>query len=97
MRSANQDDRFVLLPPEGRSLYRLAEHLRKLIPMIAANDIRRFPEHKATRVALFEAAHVMLTRSKHWSKLKAWAVAVAKRRGAKRAKVALARKMAVKA
>jgi hypothetical protein len=62
--------------------------------MIAANDIRRFPEHKATRVALFEAAHVMLTRSKHWSKLKAWAVAVATRREAKRAKVALARKIA---
>jgi len=37
----------------------------------------------------------MLTRSTHWSKLKAWAVAVAKRRGAKRAKVALARKIAV--
>jgi transposase len=30
-----------------------------------------------------------------WSKLKAWAVAVAKRRGAKRAKVALARKIGV--
>ena len=49
----------------------------------------------SVRVALFEAAHVMLTRSTHWSKLKAWAVAVAKRRGAKRAKVALARKIAV--
>lgn len=47
------------------------------------------------RVALFEAAHVMMTRVASWSKLKAWAVAVAKRHGAKRAKVALARKIGV--
>jgi transposase len=49
----------------------------------------------AVRVALFEAAHVLMTRVARWSKLKAWAVAVAKRRGAKRAKVALARKIGV--
>jgi len=49
----------------------------------------------SVRVALFEAAHVMMTRVASWSKLKAWAVAVAKRRGAKRAKVALARKISV--
>jgi transposase len=49
----------------------------------------------SVRVALFEAAHVMMTRVASWSKLKAWAVAVAKRRGAKRAKVALARKIGV--
>ena len=49
----------------------------------------------SVRVALFEAAHVMMTRVASWSKLKAWAVTVAKRRGAKRAKVALARKIGV--
>jgi transposase len=49
----------------------------------------------SVRVALFEAAHVLMTRVTTWSKLKAWAVAVAKRRGAKRAKVALARKIGV--
>lgn len=49
----------------------------------------------SVRVALFEAAHVLMTRVAAWSKLKAWAVAVAKRRGAKRAKVALARKIGV--
>jgi len=47
------------------------------------------------RVALFEAAHVLMTRVAKWSKLRAWAVAVAKRRGSKRAKVALARKIGV--
>lgn len=47
------------------------------------------------RVALFEAAHVMLTRVARWFPLKAWAMRVATRRGAKRAKVALARKLAV--
>lgn len=49
----------------------------------------------SVRVALFEAAHVMMTRVARWSSLKAWAMAVARRRGAKRAKVALARKLAV--
>jgi transposase len=48
-----------------------------------------------TRVALFEAAHVMMTRVVRWNPLKAWAMRVAARRGAKRAKVALARKLAV--
>lgn len=49
----------------------------------------------SVRVALFEAAHVMMTRVAAWSSLKAWAMAIARRRGAKRAKVALARKLAV--
>jgi transposase len=49
----------------------------------------------SVRVALFEAAHVIMTRVASWSKLKAWAMNVAKRRGAKRAKVALARKLGV--
>lgn len=48
----------------------------------------------AGRLALFEAAHVIMTRVTRWSALKAWAVRVAQRRGAKRAKVALARKLA---
>lgn len=49
----------------------------------------------SVRVALFEAAHVIMTRVAAWSALKAWAMNVAKRRGAKRAKVALARKLGV--
>jgi transposase len=47
------------------------------------------------RAVLYEAAHVMLTRSSRFSSLKRWALAVAGRRGLKRAKVALARKLAV--
>jgi transposase len=47
------------------------------------------------RTALYEAAHIMLTRAGRFSALKRWALAVAKRRGMKRAKVALARKLAV--
>jgi transposase len=46
------------------------------------------------RTALYEAANVMLTRAGRFSALKRWALAVAKRRGMKRAKVALARKLA---
>jgi transposase len=45
------------------------------------------------RTALYEAAHIMLTRATRFSVLKRWAVDVAKRRGMKRAKVALARSL----
>jgi transposase len=47
------------------------------------------------RTVLFEAAHVMLLRVQRFSALKAWALRVARSRGLKRAKVALARKLAV--
>lgn len=47
------------------------------------------------RTALYEAASVMLTRTVRFSGLKAWAMAVAKRRGMKKARVALARKLGV--
>jgi len=47
------------------------------------------------RTALFQAANAMLNRLTRFSALKAWALRVAKLRGVKRAKVALARKLAV--
>jgi transposase len=47
------------------------------------------------RTALYEAAHVILTRPVRGSSLKSWAMRVAKRAGMRRAKVALARKLAV--
>ena len=47
------------------------------------------------RTALYEAANVLLARITQFSKLKRWGMDVAKRRGSKRAKVALARKIAV--
>ena len=47
------------------------------------------------RTALYEGAHIMLTRAVRFSTLKRWAMGVAKRRGMKRAKVALARKLGV--
>ncbi len=47
------------------------------------------------RAYLFEAAHTLLTRVKRWSALKAWAARLARRVGAGKAKVALARKLAV--
>src|SRR5262245_54267930 len=46
------------------------------------------------RVILYEAAQSML-RSKKWSWLKAWAMQIARRRGMKKAIVALARRLAV--
>ena len=47
------------------------------------------------RVMLYEAAQVMLVRSVKWSWLKAWAMQLARRRGMKKAIVALARRLAV--
>jgi transposase len=47
------------------------------------------------RTALYEAANALLLRVHRFSTLKRWAMAVAKRRGMKRAKVALAHKLAV--
>ena len=47
------------------------------------------------RQALYEAANVLLTRTSRWSALKGWGMGVAKRAGLRRAKVAVARKLAV--
>lgn len=50
----------------------------------------------AVRSALFEAAHIMLIKPlKGCTKLKGWAMRIARRAGMKKAKVALARKLAV--
>jgi transposase len=50
----------------------------------------------AVRTALFEAAHIMLVKPiKGCSQLKSWAMRIARRSGMKKAKVALARKLAV--
>jgi transposase len=50
---------------------------------------------RMVRTALYEAAGVMLTRTVSFSGLKAWAMAVARRRGTKKPRVALARKLGV--
>jgi transposase len=47
------------------------------------------------RTALYEAAHSLLIRSTRWSALRAWGMKIAKRRGMARARVAVARKLAV--
>ena len=50
---------------------------------------------RMVRTALYEAASVMLTRTVRFSSLKAWGMAVARRRGTQKARVALARKLGV--
>src|SRR3954451_10696348 len=47
------------------------------------------------RTALDEAAHCLLVRSRNWSSLRAWGLKVAQRRGMARARVAVARKLAI--
>jgi len=50
---------------------------------------------KGVRTALYEAAHIILTRPVKGSTLKSWAMKLARRAGMQKAKVALARKLAV--
>ena len=47
------------------------------------------------RHMLYEAANSLLSRVRRWSALKAWGMRLARRIGAKKARVALARKLAV--
>jgi transposase len=47
------------------------------------------------RTYLFEAATVLLYRTKKWSSLKAWGMKLAKRIGMRKAKIAIARKIAI--
>jgi len=47
------------------------------------------------RTALYEAAHSLLIRGTRWSALRAWGMNIARRRGMARARVAVARKLAV--
>jgi transposase len=51
--------------------------------------------NRMTRTHLYEAANVILTRGHRFSTLKAWGLRLAKASGFKRAKVAVARKLAV--
>jgi transposase len=50
---------------------------------------------RGVRTMLFEAAHIILTHPVKGSRLKSWAARLARRAGMKKAKVALARKLAV--
>jgi len=50
---------------------------------------------KFLRTLLFEAANALLTRSRRWCALKRWGVAIAQRRGVNRARVAVARRLAI--
>ena len=50
---------------------------------------------KRTRYLLVEAASALVTRCKKWSKLKAWGMKMQKKKGNRKAVVAVARKLAV--
>lgn len=50
---------------------------------------------KLLRSLLFEAANALLTRSRRWSALKRWGLTVSRKRGMNRARVAVARRLAI--
>ena len=60
------------------------------------NFMGRISKHgnKQVRSLLYQAGLNILTRSKKWSKLKAWGMKIMKKRGTKKAAVAVARKLA---
>jgi transposase len=62
------------------------DRLDKVKSRSAAKDVSGY---------LYEAANVLLTRVAKWSALKAWGIRLAKRSGLRKAKVAVARKLAV--
>lgn len=64
---------------------------------IEADRIGRISKRgdKMLRGYLFEAAGVLLCRTRSWSSLKAWGVKLWKRVGLSKAKVAVARKLAI--
>ena len=77
--------------------------LRSVLTVIAASAaftcrVSRSTASKpasSTRTYLFEAAGALLSRVARWSALKAWGTRLARRVGSKKARVALARKLAV--
>lgn len=62
--------------------------------MDATGHVSRWGD-RLLRAYLFEAASVLLHRTKRWCALKAWGLRLAKRNGMKKAQVAVARKLAV--
>ena len=66
-------------------------------PRASSREPRPFSKcgDKMLRSYLYEAANVLLTRVAKWSALKAWGIRLAKRSGLRKAKVAVARKLAV--
>jgi hypothetical protein len=63
----------------------------------AADAARRISKHgdRFLRTLLYEAANVLMTRVKRWCPLKAWGHKLSKRIGPKKAKIAVARRLAI--
>jgi Transposase, Mutator family len=85
------DEKIVSMYARGMTVREIQGHLLDLYGLEVWPDL----VSTITDAALFESAHVMMVRSAKWSVLKASAMKIAKRRGLKRANVALARKPAV--
>src|SRR5215510_14829179 len=92
------------MPPERRLIYALMKAVGPLFGLTpkkyqsgetdVTGGISRVGD-AMVRTILYEAANILLTRITRFSALKRWGMDVAKRRGMKRAKVALARKIGV--
>jgi transposase len=87
-------------PERFRQSRNVGAHLGLTPPQYQSGEVDRRGRiskcgDELVRSYLFEAAGVLLTRVQRWSPLKAWAVRLAQRSGFNKARVALARKLAV--
>jgi transposase len=92
-------EQIVILHRRLLAIVRDDEVCRRRAPKYQSGEVDRNGRSRCgdemMRVMLYEAAQSMLMHSKKWSWLKAWAMQIARRRGLKKAIVALARLLAV--
>jgi hypothetical protein len=81
MKAHDRQTNARLRDPSLHELRRLVRQLRRLVRQV--NTIRH------------PGGHAQLVRSRKWSSLRAWGIKIAKQRGMARARVAVARKLAV--
>jgi hypothetical protein len=100
--SIQQEDCGEFKPAGRKNHARMSDRASKMgkaVPL--AQTISKLPRRKAlngdrrVRRLLYEAANVMLTRYKGQLKLKDWAFAIARRSTMRKARVALARRLAI--
>jgi transposase len=93
-RSGLDDPHRITKSKNAGPLFGLTPYRYKSGETDVAGGITRVGD-EMVRTALYEAANVLLSPRTRFSPLKRWGLEVAKRRGNKRAKVAVARKLAV--
>jgi transposase len=91
----DRPDRFRQSADVGAHLGLTPRQYRSAGPIGVDGSARRTTHSRVWLCSLFTAANVMLSRTTQWTALKAWGVRLAGRSSLKKAKIAVARKLAV--